>query len=60
MTKKPSKSTQKKKSSNKIAKSFVAKIANFSGKSGRKHIEVPKEKRKLFKSGDPVKVDPIE
>ncbi len=40
-------------------KSFIAQVSNYGGKSGRKHIEVPKDKRKRFQSGDHVKVTPL-
>ena len=50
----------KTKKSKKSDKSFIAQVSNYGGKSGRKHIEVPKEKRKIFQSGDHVKVDPVE
>jgi len=41
-------------------KAFIAKVSNYGvKKSGRKHIEVPKEKRELYKSGDHVKVTKI-
>ena len=41
-------------------KTFIAKVSNYGvKKSGRKHIEVPKEKRKLFKSGHHVRVTEI-
>jgi hypothetical protein len=42
-------------------KAFVGRVSDYGSKtSGRKHIEVPKDKRKLFQSGDHVKVDPLE
>ena len=42
-------------------KSFVGRVSDYGSKNeGRKHIEVPKPKRKLYKPGDYVKVTPID
>ena len=60
MAKKPQKTTRNKKQQKKGNKPFIGKNANYGGKSGRKHIEVPKDKQKFYESGDHVKVDPIE
>ena len=38
---------------------FIGKVTNF-GSDGRKHVEVPKDKRDLYESGEHVKVTPIE
>ena len=39
-------------------KTFIAKVTRF-GNDGRKHVEVPKDKRDLFENGEHVKVSPI-
>jgi len=40
--------------------SFIAKVSNYGSKNrGRKHIEVPREKRKEFNSGILVSVKEI-
>ena len=40
-------------------KSFISKVTRFN-KDGRKHIEVPKDKRDLYDAGEYVKVTPVE
>ena len=43
----------------KNGKGFIAKVTKFSNR-GRKHVEVPKDKRDLFEDGEHVRVVPIE
>jgi len=39
---------------------FIGKVSNYGSRSeGRKHIEVPKDKRDEFESGDTVYVEKI-
>ena len=49
------------KSDEQLEKSFVGRVSDYGSKTiGRKHIEVPKPKRNLYKPGDFVKVTPVE